>query len=80
MSFAQTISPWLGSNTFHVLVLICCLVLAFKLYFNAFSRRIFVTLQNHRLKTVLKRPGNKATVTIPAGATTVSYAENQKIL
>jgi hypothetical protein len=80
MPVAQTLLSWIKPNTFYIVVVIFLFALAFKLYFNAFSRRIFVALQNRRLKTVLQRPGNKAAVTIPAGTTAISYAENQKVL
>jgi hypothetical protein len=78
MSFAQTIFPWLGSNKFHLIVVLCCLVLAMKLYFNAFSRRIFVTLMGRRLKTVLKPSGNGSSVATPASTAAAEYAGSEK--
>jgi hypothetical protein len=80
MPVAQTLLSWIKPNIFYIVVVIFSLALAFKLYFNAFSRRIFVSLQNRRLKTVLRRAGSTATVAMPASTTAVSYAENQKVL
>lgn len=80
MSVAQTLLSWIKPNIFYIVVVVFSLALAFKLYFNAFSRSIFVSLQNRRLKTVLQRSGNTAAVAIPASTTAISYAENQKVL
>jgi hypothetical protein len=80
MSFAQTIVRWLGSDSFYFVGVLCCVALAFKLYFKAFNSRVLVSLVSRRLKAVLKPSGSGSGIASPVGTTTVPYSENQKAL
>jgi hypothetical protein len=76
MSLAHTLSSILSSlrpNTPYIVAVICCLAVAFKLYSNAFSRSIFVSLTKRRLAEILQPPANRPITATPA-------AENQKTL
>jgi hypothetical protein len=79
MSFAPTDLHWLKSESFYVVVLLCCVALAFKLYSKAFNSRIFGFMFDRRLKTVLRPSGSELGPATPV-TTAVTSAENQKVL
>ena len=80
MSLAHIFLSWIRPHTPYIVAVIGCLVLAFKLYSNAFSRSIFVTLTKRRLAEILRPPANRPTVATPATPTATPYSENQKAL
>jgi hypothetical protein len=80
MSLPHISSSWIRPNALYLVALIACLVLAFKLYSNAFSSSIFASLTKRRLAEILRPAASRSTIATPAASTAVPYSENQKAL